>query len=82
LSKLYMVAHWEQGILEVGTYEDCKKTYDQECEGERNQVINENEFNGNERVVLAEVKTQLFAEPTGETNENNEAYWDWKEEIY
>lgn len=54
-------------------YEKCKKY----C---HDYVVDNAEFSGDERIILAKVEKVYFSTPIGEFNEDEEELWDFKEE--
>lgn len=92
--ELWMVSDYQEGV--VGIYEkeqEAVKVYEKTKKLLRQYFHDtNNEFDGDERIILSKIVKQLYSHDTGEpvTKEDQEGnevetgktYWDFKEETY
>lgn len=78
---MYLVYDSEEKLLMVtDNYDEAKEAYKERKELWKD-LVSDNGFYGDERVILAEIKADFFSYETDQKAPVGGYYWDWKEEI-
>lgn len=72
----------EKLVLVTNSYSEALAEYELLKNSWKDFIDENNEFNGDERVILARIEKDFYPYETDEETPEGDNYWDWEESIY
>lgn len=80
---MWLVYDSDEGLVIVtDDYEEALAEYNELKKAWKDYVSKRDEFNGDERVILARIEKDFHSYETDEKAPEGDNYWDWEESIY